>query len=76
MHVAPTEGQAERGGASHGYVVPSGTPSRIPIAAITGTNGKTTTARMVAHILKMSGATVGLTTTDGVYIDGERQRVT
>ena len=51
---------------------PSGTPTRIPIAAITGTNGKTTTARMVAHILKMSGATVGLTTTDGVYIDGER----
>ena len=51
---------------------PPGTPARIPIAAITGTNGKTTTARMLAHIQKMNGRTVGLATTDGVYIDGER----
>ena len=51
---------------------PPGTPSRIPIAAITGTNGKTTTARMLAHIPKMAGYTSGLTTTDGVYIDGQR----
>ncbi len=43
---------------------------QIPIAAITGTNGKTTTSRMVAHIWKLSGKTVGLTTTDGIYIDG------
>jgi cyanophycin synthetase len=50
---------------------PPGAPSRIPIAAITGTNGKTTTSRMLAHILKMSGLTVGLTSTDGVYIDGK-----
>jgi cyanophycin synthetase len=50
---------------------PSDSPSRIPIAAITGTNGKTTTSRMLAHILKMSGRTVGLTSTDGVYIDGQ-----
>ena len=51
---------------------PPGTPARIPIAAITGTNGKTTTARMLAHIMKMAGYTSGLTTTDGVYIDGQR----
>jgi cyanophycin synthetase len=51
---------------------PKGAPSRIPIASITGTNGKTTTSRMLAHIHKMSGRTVGLATTDGVYIDGER----
>jgi cyanophycin synthetase len=51
---------------------PPGTPSRVPIAAITGTNGKTTTARMLAHITKMAGYTPGLTTTDGVYIDGQR----
>src|SRR6185369_2164596 len=51
---------------------PNGAPSRIPVEAITGTNGKTTTSRMVAHILKMSGRRVGLTTTDGIYIDGER----
>ena len=38
------------------------------MAAITGTNGKTTTSRMVAHILKMSGKRTGLTTTDGIYI--------
>jgi cyanophycin synthetase len=44
----------------------------VPIAAITGTNGKTTTSRMLAHICKMAGMTPGLTTTDGVYIDGER----
>jgi cyanophycin synthetase len=49
---------------------PPDSPSRIPIAAITGTNGKTTTSRMLAHILKMSGLTVGQTSTDGVYIDG------
>jgi cyanophycin synthetase len=51
---------------------PAGAPSRVPIAAVTGTNGKTTTARMLAHITKMAGYTPGLTTTDGVYIDGQR----
>jgi cyanophycin synthetase len=49
---------------------PPGTPSRIPIAAVTGTNGKTTTARMLAHVFKLAGHHVGLATTDGVYIDG------
>ncbi len=49
---------------------PAGTPSRIPIAALTGTNGKTTTARMLAHVLKMAGFVVGQTSTDAVYIDG------
>jgi cyanophycin synthetase len=44
----------------------------VPIAAVTGTNGKTTTARMLAHVTKMGGYTPGLTTTDGVYIDGQR----
>src|SRR5690606_39597635 len=39
---------------------------------VTGTNGKTTTSRMLAHIAKMAGYTPGLTTTDGVYIDGQR----
>ena len=73
MHVAPTEGSPrDVAGPVIDMLFPSGTPTRIPIAAITGTNGKTTTSRMVAHILKMSGATVGLTTTDGVYVDGER----
>jgi cyanophycin synthetase len=50
---------------------PPGTQSRIPIAAITGTNGKTTTSRMLAHIMKSSGKIVGMTSTDGVYVDGK-----
>ncbi|MFO0747114.1 MAG: cyanophycin synthetase [Myxococcota bacterium] len=73
MHVAPTEGRPrDVAGPVMDMLFPPGTPARIPIASITGTNGKTTTARMLAHIHKMNGKTVGLTTTDGVYIDGER----
>lgn len=72
MHVAPSEGKPrDVAGAVIDMLFPPGTPSRIPIAAITGTNGKTTTARMLAHIHKLSGRCVGLTTTDGVYIDGQ-----
>jgi cyanophycin synthetase len=71
MHVAPSEGQPrDAAGPVMDMLFPPGTPSRIPIAAITGTNGKTTTSRMVAHVLKLAGHTVGLATTDGVYIDG------
>ncbi|HEX5788285.1 MAG TPA: cyanophycin synthetase [Woeseiaceae bacterium] len=71
MHVAPSEGKPrDVGGAVLDMLFPKGAPNRIPIAAITGTNGKTTTSRMLAHILKMSGKIVGLTSTDGVYIDG------
>ena len=73
MHVAPTEGTPrDVAGPVMDMLFPKDTPTRIPIAALTGTNGKTTTARMLAHIMKMSGATVGLTTTDGVYVDGQR----
>ena len=73
MHVAPTEGTPrDPAGPVLDMLFPKGTPSRIPIAAITGTNGKTTTSRMLGHIHKMNGRTVGLATTDGVYIDGER----
>jgi cyanophycin synthetase len=73
MHVAPTEGLSrDVAGPVIDMLFPQGTPARIPIAAITGTNGKTTTTRMVAHIQKMNGHTVGSSTTDGVYIDGVR----
>jgi cyanophycin synthetase len=73
MHVAPTEGKPrDVAGPVMDMLFPKGAPTRIPIAAVTGTNGKTTTARMLAHIHKMNGHTVGLATTDGVYIDGER----
>jgi cyanophycin synthetase len=73
MHVAPSEGTPrDAAGPVIDMLFPPGAPSRVPIACITGTNGKTTTARMLAHIAKMAGFTPGLTTTDGVYIDGQR----
>ena len=69
MHLAPSEGIG-RNVAEHvvDMLFPPGTPFRIPIFAITGTNGKTTTTRLIAHVLKGSGLTVGFTTTDGTYI--------
>jgi cyanophycin synthetase len=73
MHLAPTEGKPrDVAGPVIDMLFPRGTRFRIPLAAITGTNGKTTTTRMVGHILKLSGYTVGMSTTDGVYIDGVR----
>ena len=73
MHVSPSEGSPrDAAGPVIDMLFPPGTPSQVPIAAITGTNGKTTTARMLAHITKMAAYTPGLTTTDGVYIDGQR----
>lgn len=72
MHVAPSEGTPrDVAGPVIDMLFPPGSPKRVPIAAITGTNGKTTTSRMLAHILKMTGYTVGMTSTDGVYIDGK-----
>ena len=72
MHVAPSEGTPrDVAGPVLDMLFPPDSPSSIPIAAVTGTNGKTTTSRMLAHILKMCGYTVGLTSTDGVYIDGK-----
>ena len=71
MHVAPSEGEPrDVAEPVLDMLFPEGTPHRIPIAAITGTNGKTTTSRMLSHILKMAGFTVGTTSTDGAYIDG------
>ena len=76
MHLAPSEGIG-RNVAEHvvDMLFPPGTPSRIPIFSITGTNGKTTTTRLIAHILRNGGKTVGFTTTDGTYI-GNNQIVT
>jgi len=71
MHIAPSEGKPRDVATSvMDMLFPPGSPSCIPIAAITGTNGKTTTARMLSYIMKTSGNTVGMTSTDGVYIDG------
>ena len=72
MHVAPSEGKPrDVSGNVIDMLFPQGQQSRIPIAAITGTNGKTTTSRMLAHIMKTSGKIVGMTSTDGVYVDGK-----
>jgi cyanophycin synthetase len=73
MHLAPSEGIG-RNVAEHviEMLFPPGTPSRIPIFSITGTNGKTTTTRLIAHILKTSGNNVGFTTTDGTYIGNQQ----
>jgi cyanophycin synthetase len=69
MHLAPAEG-LPRNVASPviDMLYPLGKPSRIPIIAITGTNGKTTTTRLIAHIIKNNGFKVGFTTSDGIYI--------
>ncbi|WP_299950215.1 cyanophycin synthetase [uncultured Ruegeria sp.] len=72
MHVAPSEGQPrDVAGRVIDMLFPANEETRIPIAAITGTNGKTTTSRMLGHIMKTSGNTVGMTSTDGVYVDGK-----
>ncbi len=72
MHVAPSEGEPrDVAGAVMDMLFPPSTQARIPIAAITGTNGKTTTSRMLGHIMKSSGRIVGMTSTDGVYVDGK-----
>ena len=71
MHTHPTEGEPQ-------YVArpvidglfPPGQAARIPIISVTGTNGKTTTVRMIAHILKLMGRRVGMTSTDGIVVDG------
>lgn len=71
MHHYPERGRPrDVAGAIVRHLFPAGAASRIPIAAITGTNGKTTTARLIAHVLARRGLTVGLATTDGVFIGG------
>jgi cyanophycin synthetase len=73
MHLQPSEGRPRKVARPVVEMLfPHRTPSRIPIIAITGTNGKSTTTRMVAHIIQSSGCTVGFTSTSGVYINDER----
>ncbi len=69
MHTHPSEGAPRNVGAPIvDMLYPPGTETTIPIISITGTNGKTTTTRLVAHLFRQTGKTVGFTTTDGVYL--------
>lgn len=69
MHVSPSQGIPRNvAGAVLDMLFPAEKPSRIPILAVTGTNGKTTTTRLLAHIFRQTGRTIGYTTTDGTYI--------
>ncbi|MDQ2794304.1 MAG: cyanophycin synthetase [Bacteroidota bacterium] len=71
MHIAPTEGLPRNVAAPVvDMLFPPGSTARIPIIAITGTNGKTTTTRLIAHLVASQGYKVGFTTTDGIYIQG------
>ena len=69
MHLAPSEGLPRNVAAPViDMLYPPGKTCRIPIIAVTGTNGKTTTTRLLAHIVKNNGFKVGFTTSDGIYI--------
>jgi cyanophycin synthetase len=71
MHLSPTEGRPrDVAAAIIDRLYPPGAPVRIPIISVTGTNGKTTTVRMIAHVLGQAGLRVGLATTDGVHCGG------
>ncbi len=69
MHLAPSEGLPRNVAAPViDMLYPPGKSARIPIIAVTGTNGKTTTTRLIAHIIKSNGSRVGFTTSDGIYV--------
>jgi cyanophycin synthetase len=73
MHLQPAQGQPRDVGVPiMEMLYPPGAPSRIPIIAVTGTNGKTTVTRLVAHMFETAHKVVGFTSTDGTYIRGER----
>ena len=73
MHISPSFGKGrDVGGAVMDLMYPKGGNGRVPVVAVTGTNGKTTTVRLTAHLLKAQGLRVGMTNTDGVYVNGRQ----
>jgi cyanophycin synthetase len=73
MHLSPSFGKGrDVGKAIIDMLFKEGDDGRIPVVAVTGTNGKTTTVRLIAHLLTSSGLRTGMTNTDGVYIEGRR----
>ncbi|KAA0128401.1 cyanophycin synthetase [Chryseobacterium sp. SN22] len=76
MHKYPTKGESrEVGEPIIDLMFPQGDEGRIPIVAITGTNGKTTTTRLMAHTAAHAGYTVGFSSTDGIYVGDERIKI-
>ncbi|HWR08774.1 cyanophycin synthetase [Sporomusa sp.] len=72
MHQYPSAGMPrDVGAAVVDYLFPAGTDGRIPIIAVTGTNGKTTVTRLISHIFRQAGHRTGMTTSGGIYVDQE-----
>ncbi|HEX2945128.1 MAG TPA: cyanophycin synthetase [Clostridia bacterium] len=72
MHIYPTEGTPRNvAGDILDMLYPAGSPCNIPIVSVTGTNGKTTVTRMIAHTLGLAGKVTGMTSTSGIYVGGE-----
>ena len=73
MHLSPSYGKGRKvGEAIVSHLFAPGEDGRIPVVCVTGTNGKTTTTRLIAHIFATSGSRVGMTLTDGVYVNGRQ----
>jgi cyanophycin synthetase len=73
MHISPSFGKGrDVGNAVIDFMFPDGSNGRIPLVAVTGTNGKTTTVLLIAHLFKAQGLRVGMTNTDGVYVNGRQ----
>ena len=73
MHLSPSYGKGRAVGvAIVNELFPPGDTGRVPVIAVTGTNGKTTTTRLITHLLTAHGWRVGMTNTDGVYVDGRQ----
>jgi len=73
MHLAPSFGKPRPlGEAIIDTLFPDGQNGRIPTVAVTGTNGKTTTVRLITHLLAQAGLTVGMTNTDGVFVGSQQ----
>ncbi len=72
MHLVPSYGKGRNvGQAIVDQMFPPGDDGRVPVVAVTGTNGKTTTARLIAHIFRQAGMRVGSTSTEGAWVDGD-----
>ncbi|MGV7207416.1 cyanophycin synthetase [Oxalobacteraceae bacterium A2-2] len=72
MHQYPSRGQSRDAGGAIADAMFGGDQGRIPVIAVTGTNGKTTTSLLLGHTARLAGRRTGVTTTEGIYIDGQR----